>query len=95
VIARWHGHPLTTDLGRGTHALIEGALALAENRIEAATSSADRATKMFRGCRAPWWVWKALRALESAGGATPDLVREADEIGQALGVAKGVRGANG
>jgi class 3 adenylate cyclase/tetratricopeptide (TPR) repeat protein len=88
AMARWHTHPMTRDLGRGTHALIEARLDLAEGRVEAAASAARWAADAFRRCRAPWWVFRATRVLEAAGQSTPELSKEADRIEHALGIVK-------
>jgi len=87
AMARWHDHPLTGDLGRGTHALIEALLHLAEWRVEPAASTARRAAEAFRRCSAPWWLAKAIRVLEATGAATPELAAEAAEIERSLAIA--------
>jgi class 3 adenylate cyclase/tetratricopeptide (TPR) repeat protein len=86
-MARWHDHPLTTDLGRGSHALIQARLDLAESRRDEAADRARHALDGFRRCRAPWWMWKAIRVLESAGAATPDEAEEARSIEATLQLA--------
>ncbi len=88
AMSRWHTHPLTTPLARGTHSLIEANLRLAEGNTDAAVSAAGRAADAFRRCPAPWWISKAIRVLEAAGGASADLIMEADEIERALGIVR-------
>ena len=80
AMARWHHHPLTGNLAKGTHALIEGRLHLAEGHGELASAAAHRAAELFRTCPAPWWVAKAIRLQEAAGGPTASLSAEADQI---------------
>jgi len=56
AMARWHHHPLTGNLAKGTHALIEGRLHLAEGHGELASAAAHRAaeeaSRNLRGARA-------------------------------------------
>jgi len=85
-MARWHTHPLTSDLGRGTHALISARLALADGRRDSARTAAAGAAVAFRRGPAPWWIAKALRVLEAAGGADERSVAERETIERALGV---------
>jgi tetratricopeptide (TPR) repeat protein len=89
AMARWHDHPMTSNLGKGAHALIEARLHLAEGRRELASTLAGRAAETFRTCPAPWWLAKAIRLLEAAGTASPSLTTEGAQIEQALGVTAG------
>jgi class 3 adenylate cyclase/tetratricopeptide (TPR) repeat protein len=89
AMARWHDHPLTTDLGRGSHGLIAARLHLAEGRSEEARTTARGALDAFRRCRAPWWVWKAIRVLEAADAAAPLERKEARRIEAQLGIVAG------
>jgi class 3 adenylate cyclase/tetratricopeptide (TPR) repeat protein len=87
-MARWLDHPLTTDLGRGSHALIRARLDLAESRRDEAADRARHALDGFRRCRAPWWTWKAIRVLESAEAASPEETQEAKSIEAKLELAR-------
>ena len=68
-----------TTLGRATCALFAAKLLAA--RREDPAEQAARALAGFRESRAPWWISKALKLLE-----TPDALAEAAEIEGALGI---------
>ena len=89
AMARFHGHPMTSDLGRATHALIGARLDLRQGEEAPSTEKARRALAAFRGCRAPWWIRKALDVLQADGAATAQEIEEATAIDRSLGIARG------
>ena len=74
----------SSRLARATEAILRSWL-LAATGEEGTRASAEAALAVL-GDRAPWWRGKAIRALETAGGAAPALVREAEEIERHLGI---------
>jgi hypothetical protein len=89
AMARFHGHPMTSDLGRATHALIGARLDLRQGEEAPSTEKARRALAAFRGCRAPWWIRKALDVLQADGATTAQEIEEATAIDRSLGIARG------
>jgi class 3 adenylate cyclase len=75
----------TTLLGVGTSDLLRGRLELARGDHAAAADAASSALVAFRACRAPWWMAKAMRLLQRAGGADPELLAEVAQIERDLG----------
>jgi class 3 adenylate cyclase/tetratricopeptide (TPR) repeat protein len=88
AMSRFHRHPLTSNLGRATHELIQARLELHEGEQMGSVESARRALAAFRRSHARWWVRKALNLLQSAGAATADEVEEAAAIGRSLGIVR-------
>jgi tetratricopeptide (TPR) repeat protein len=89
-MGRWNTHPLTTDFGRGTEALIGAQLTAATSGDpDTAAQRARTALTAYRACRAPWWIRKAIRVLGWAGASTEALRSEADEIEASLGILSG------
>jgi hypothetical protein len=74
----------TTSLELGTHDLMRARLTLAKGEMARAAELATAALARFRSSEAPWWIAKALRLLERAGGADERLVAEAQRIEAAL-----------
>jgi hypothetical protein len=70
--------------GRGTFELLRGRLALARGTSENAATAGRAALSQFRTAAAPWWIAKAIRLIERAGGADESLVEEAMEIERGL-----------
>ena len=69
----------TSDLIRGVVELLEAHLRLCDRSGDAVEPARSGLT-LVRGMRATWWVRRALRLLERAGGATPDELAEAEAI---------------
>jgi len=80
--------PRVSSLGRGTHELLRGRLALARGEAGVASSAAGAALERFRLSAAPWWMAKAIRLLERSGAADHRLVGEAFEIERRLGAVR-------
>jgi hypothetical protein len=59
-------------------------LTLAKGEMARAAELATAALARFRSSEAPWWIAKALRLLERAGGADERSVAEAQRIEAAL-----------
>jgi hypothetical protein len=74
-----------STLGRGTHALMRGRLALARGDLDEAVAAGQAALGQFRTSNAPWWMAKAMRLLERAGSADQALVGEVEAIEHRLG----------
>ena len=73
-------------LGRGSEALLRARLLAMQGDPRGATEQSQRALSELRACRAPWWIAKAIRVVESAGAAGRDLVQEAEAIERRLGL---------
>jgi len=86
AMAKLHGHPMTSNLGRGVHALIGARL----DRISGeATSSAEKARAalgIFRRSATPAWIGKALELLQTTGAATAEETDERAAIDRSLGI---------
>jgi hypothetical protein len=65
---------------------MQGRVAAARGDKAAAISWANEALARFRVSDAPWWKAKAIRLVERAGGADPELVAEVEQIERSLGV---------
>jgi len=74
-VAAWIQHPLTEALGRGSERLMRAWLLTAEGELEGAVTAAQAALVEFRVSDAPWWVAKAIRALDGAGRPLPNISR--------------------
>jgi hypothetical protein len=85
-IASWHDHPTTEALGRGSEAIMRARLLVAGGDRVAALAAARQALDEFRRCRAPWWVVRSLRMLDSLGEASREEIEEAVRIERALGL---------
>jgi class 3 adenylate cyclase len=82
VLARM---PKVTHLGLGTYELMRGRLAAARVESDDAATAGRAALDHFRTSAAPWWMAKAIRLIERAGGADDGLLAEVSEIERALG----------
>jgi hypothetical protein len=71
--------------GLGTYKLMRGRLALALGHRELTIEFASSALEHFRACKAPWWIAKSIRLLQSSGAADEQLVDEVEEIERRLG----------
>jgi len=78
-------------LAVGTYDLMRGRVAHATGDDAAAAASGNEALARFRVSNAPWWIAKAIRLLERAGGADASLVEEAEGIENALGAVEPTR----
>jgi class 3 adenylate cyclase/tetratricopeptide (TPR) repeat protein len=87
-VAAWHDHPMTEALGRGSEALLRARLLMAEGDTSGSAAAATEALGGFRKCRAPWWTYKALRALQDAGAASAEDVAEARAIEASLNLVR-------
>jgi hypothetical protein len=83
-VAAWTQHPLTEALGRGSERLMRAWLLTAEGELEGAVTAAQAALVEFRVSDAPWWVAKAIRALDGAWAASPEYIAEAEAIEESL-----------
>ncbi len=75
----------STVLSRATEAILRARLAFARADVGAAVAAATETVANTLG-RAPWWRAKAIRLLEQAGGADPQLTAEAKAIESRLGI---------
>jgi tetratricopeptide (TPR) repeat protein len=75
----------STALARATEALLRARLLLARGENGEAAGAAERALEEL-GDHAPWLRAKAIRVLERAGTASPDLLEEARAIETRLGI---------
>lgn len=88
AMAESNAAPDSTRLSRAVELLERARLLEAEGAMEAA-NTASRAVEGFRMCRAPWWIAEGIHLLERSGASSSALSREAAEIDERLGVARG------
>jgi hypothetical protein len=89
VIAGSAALPGSTELSRATADLLLARLLAATGRPVAEVAAAARSSlQRARSVAAPWWVAKAIRTLEAAGSADPQLVAEADALERDLGIVR-------
>jgi tetratricopeptide (TPR) repeat protein len=86
-VASWHDHPATEALGRGSEALMTARLLLDQGERSGAAVAAKNALRESRACRAPWWIAKGIRLLDSIEEATSREIDEAKRIEHSLGLA--------
>jgi hypothetical protein len=83
-------HPNASSLSRGTELLLRTELLIAEGASPTdAVPAARHAIARFRRSRAPWWVVRTIRLLESRGWATPTDLQEARGLERLLQLAAG------
>ncbi len=76
-LAPWNDHPAMSDFGRGIEAMLRARLFLADSGGDGEVEEwARKALRGFRACRAPWWVAKTVRILETIGRADDRLAAE-------------------
>jgi hypothetical protein len=84
--------PNASSLSRGTEFLLRAELLIAEGASPTdATGAARLALVRFRRSRAPWWVARTIRLLESSGSATRTDLQEARRLERMLQLAAGRR----
>jgi class 3 adenylate cyclase/tetratricopeptide (TPR) repeat protein len=88
-VAAWHDHPMTEALGRGSEALLRAWLLMAEGDKSGSATEAADALRELRRCRSPWWIVKALRALDEAGAASAEDMVEAAALEGSLNLVRG------
>lgn len=82
----WSNHPLTSEFGKASSELVSARTLLAGGASDQAAETGIRALSRYRRCKAPWWIARSIRFLDSARAASPHLKREADSIEQTLGL---------
>jgi hypothetical protein len=72
-------------LSRGVEDLLFSRLLVAEDTsVQMAVAATGRALKSFRHAKAPWWIAKGIRLLDSLAQAPSHLIGEAADIEQRL-----------